>query len=294
MRPTINPVLEREIQVRMRSWRAVVGLMLYLLLVGLVAYVAYEAERSFNSDPFGSISATETAGIGRSIFEWTLLLLLILIHFSLPAIVSGAIAGERERQTLVPLQVTLLSPGSIVAGKLGASVAFVSLLVVATLPVLAIGFLIGGVAMGDVMRAVLAVLSTTLVLGAVSICCSAVARRVQVATVAAYGIVLVMTLGSFAAYGAAEVINEQWGFYTGDPPEELLYLAPVVAVSDLLDDTRARRSPFEALASLTNREEDPSPYWPYWLRSGVVLGAVTVAALWWTTRRITTPAEVER
>jgi len=295
-----NPVLARELRVRVRSWRAVGALLLYLLLVGLVAWVAYESQRSNTVNRFdgGTVTATETAGIGQSVFEWTILLLLLLVHFSVPGVVSGAIAGERERQTLVPLQVTLLRPISIVLGKISAAVAFILLLIVATMPILAIGYLIGGVSKADVVRALAGVIGTTLVLACVSAWCSAVTRRVQVATVMAYGVMILMTLGSFALYGAAAVLDERDNrFDRTDPPAALLYAAPVVAVADLIADEPDGNinSPFEGLAATSERDGDILDTGiPYWLESTLVLAGISILAVWRASRHVTTPAETER
>lgn len=295
-----NPVLARELRVRVRSWRAIVALLLYLLLVALVAWVAYESQRSTNVGPFiDSVSATETAGIGRSVFEWTLLLVLLLVHFSVPGVVSGAIAGERERQTLVPLQVTMLRPLSIVLGKIAAAVAFILLLIVATMPILAIGYLIGGVSVADILRAVAGVVGTTLVLACVSAWCSAVARRVQVATVLAYGAMILMTVGSFALYVAVGVLDDRDNANDPtDPPAGLLYAAPVVAVADLLagpDDDFDDGLPFEALAATSERNGDVRDVGiPYWLESTLVLAGISTVAVWRASRLVTTPAETER
>ncbi len=301
MRLALNPVLERELRVRTRSWRTIIAFLFYLLLVGVVAWIAYESQRTTHFDPFSGITATETARVGRTIFDWTLMLLLLLVHFTVPGVVSGAIAGERERQTLVPLQVTLLRPRAIVSGKIGAAVAFIVLLVMATMPALAIGYLMGGVGAGEILRGIIAVLATTLVLACVAACCSAVARRVQTATVMAYALTLVMTIGSFAAYGAAAIVDDRRGNDPTDPPVALLYGAPIVGVSDFLVGTGdgSIDSPFDAIANIT----DPDRWWqdqpaednvPYWLESSIFLGIVSAGALAWASRRITTPGETER
>ena len=104
-------------------------------------------------DPFSARRRRrEFAAVGRSIFEWLVFFMLLLVLFLVPGLTSGAIAGERERQTLVPLQVTLLRPWQIVVGKLGASFAFLALLVVATAPLLVVAYLIGGVTIADGAR----------------------------------------------------------------------------------------------------------------------------------------------
>src|SRR5205085_6000411 len=102
---------------------------------------------------FGVSQAQAASSAGRSIYHWLLFVMLALICFIVPGLTAGAIAGERERQTLIPLQITLLSPRSIVFGKLLASLAFVVLLVVAALPFLSVSFLLGGVAASEVVKA---------------------------------------------------------------------------------------------------------------------------------------------
>lgn len=292
MRMPANPIVTRELSVRVRGWGSTIVMMVFLVLVGAVAIIAYEAERSTSTGPFDPVTATESAQIGRTIFDWTLLLVLVLIHFVVPALAAGAIAGERERRTLTSLQLTLLRPRSIVLGKLVSSIAYVVLLAVATIPVLAIGYLIGGVDVGDLARAALAIVGTAFVLGSVAILCSAVATRVQVATVAAYAIVVVMTLGSLAAYSAVAILDDRDGDDPVDPPAALLYAAPIATVADLLVDADGTDDgPLGALASLT--ESDDGENGNFWPVSTVVLGIVSVISLALATRRVTTPARGE-
>lgn len=125
------------------------------------------------------------ASIGQPMFQWVLFFVLILVCFIVPGLTAGAVAGERERQTLVPLQVTLLSPSSILVGKMAASLAFTSLLLVATLPLFSVAYVVGGVSFSQVLRGMAMALAVALTLGCLSIACSALLRRVQGATVAA-------------------------------------------------------------------------------------------------------------
>lgn len=246
-RAPLNPVFARELRVRLRGWRAWLLLTLYLLLLGAICFLVYEAESGGVGDsgvagfergfgPFGPPSPTEFATVGRSIFEWLVFFMLVLVLFLVPGLTSGAIAGERERQTLVPLQVTLLRPWQIVVGKLGASFAFLALLVVATAPLLSIAYLIGGVTPGSVLRGLGIVLFTGLTLTCLTLLCSAVFRRVQAATVAGYGVVLFLTLGTFLVWQAAGIVDESRGNDPKNPPSYLLAANPLFAAADLLGD----------------------------------------------------------
>lgn len=297
MRPLSNPIVSRELGSRMRNWPATLVLFGFLAVVTAVAIVAYEAKRSSSTDAFDAVTAVEGAQVGRTLFDWTLFLVLLLIHFVVPAVAGAAIAGERERRTLAPLQLTLVRPRSIVLGKLVSSLAYVMLLAVAAAPILAIGYLVGGVDLGDLLRAAVAVVFTALVLGAVSILCSAFSTRVQVATVAAYAMVVLMTLGSLAAYSAVAIIDDRQGDDPVDPPAALLVAAPLATVADFLAaDSSGDSGPFDALASLTESEDASGrtvrgEFWPW---SAGTLLVVSVVVLGVATRRVRAPGARDR
>jgi hypothetical protein len=187
--------------------------------------------------------------------------MLLLVLFLVPGFTSGAIAGERERQTLVPMQVTLLRPWQILLGKLGASFAFLALLVVATTPLLGIAYLIGGLTIRTVLEGIAVVLFTGVVLACVTLFCSTVLRRVQTATVAAYGFVLVLLLGTFLAWVAAGIVDNSRGNDTTNPPAFLLALNPLFLAADVFgDDTRSFSggdSPFEPMESALSESSGP-------------------------------------
>ena len=250
----MNPVLARELRIRLRGRRSWIILTIYLLLLAAILFLAYtaEADRGQN-DPFSGVSPTQFASVVRSIFEFMLLFMILLVLFLVPGFTSGAVAGERERQTLVPLQVTLMRPWQIVVGKLVASFAFLALLVVAAAPFLGVSYLIGGVTAGAVLRGVGVVLFIGLVIAALTVCCSAVFRRVQIATVIAYALVLFLVVGTLIIYGAATVVDNSRGTDEANAPRWILAPNPLFLASDLLADEDANgdiTSPFRGMAEL--------------------------------------------
>ncbi|MCY4423960.1 MAG: ABC transporter permease [Acidimicrobiaceae bacterium] len=231
----VNPVLARELAERMRGLRATVMLSAYLGVLGLVVVLVYRNE-SVTGRGFDGSPVTELATAGEGIFEWTLLFAMLLVLFLVPGFTAGAVAGERERQTLVPLQVSLLRPSSIVLGKIGASVAFTLLLVLATLPLLTVAYLIGGVTLGDILQGTGMVMFTAVTVAALSVACSTFMRRVQTATVLSYGVVLLLCGATFAAYFVVEQIDSDGGFEPADPPRLILAPNPIVALADATAD----------------------------------------------------------
>jgi len=325
----VNPVLEREMRERMRGSRAAVVLTLYLgVLVAIFAIVV----RSYTDDRFGTrgaVTPTDVARIGRSSFEWVLFFMLLLVFFLVPGLTSAAVAGERERQTLVPMQITLLRPWSIVVGKVSASLSFLVLLIVATAPLFALSYLIGGVSLAQVLKGLVGVLVTGLVLACVTVACSAAVRRTQSATVLAYGMTLLLSVGTLVAYGGVSVVAALDN-PSNRAPGAMLYLNPVMLTSSLVateQDNQPHQlgeyqssshtsSPFEATREImrpravgpfiTPRQSSATTASPPsdTVRSGgfdafsglslLALGALALLCVWRASRRLRTPAAMER
>ena len=228
----LNPVLARELTERMRGPRAMVMLSGYLVVLGLVLVLVYRSKVDAANSRFGGSPVVELATAGQGIFEWTLLFTMLLVLFLVPGFTAGSVVGERERQTLMPMQVSLLRPRSIVLGKLGASVVFTLLLVLATLPLLTVAYLIGGVTFPELVKGLAMVMFTAVGIGAISLACSTFMRRVQTATVLSYGLVLLLCGGTLAAFGVANELGQSPGAGPYDPPLILLAPNPVVALAD--------------------------------------------------------------
>ena len=245
--PPLNPVLARELKQRMRgrlTWLVVTG---YLAILALILRFVYLGASQSSGSDFGNPLAS--ASVGRSIFHWLLFFMLMLVCFIVPGLTASAISGERERQTLVSLQVTLLRPRSIVLGKLLSSLAFTSFLVLASLPLLSVPFLVGGVSATEVLKGVVMILLTAVVLACLAVASSALLRRTQAATVIAYGLTAALTVGTFIVYGGPRAMA---GPIDKASPA-ILALIPVVATADVVQgrsESSSFDSPFTALADL--------------------------------------------
>lgn len=255
MKLTVNPVLSRELRQRMRGPRSSIVLTLFLLLLSAAVWLLYEGASQV-ADGSDGPDVEQIAALGRGVFQTLLFVILMLVCFIVPGQTAAAIAGERERQTLVPLQVTMLRSRSILFGKLLASLAFVGLLIVASVPLVGVAFMLGGVEPFEVLRATAMLLVVATALAAIALLCSTVARRTQGATVLAYAVVLAMTVGSFIAFGAQATLSR------GDDVEHqaVLQLNPFMAVASVLD-SRADRfsgsslSPFSPMQQLIRQRD---------------------------------------
>jgi ABC-type transport system involved in multi-copper enzyme maturation permease subunit len=100
------------------------------------------------------------ARIGQSLFSILSGLAFAVALFSGVAFTSDCISSERREGTLGLLFLTDLRTSDIIAGKLAASSLGALYGIIATLPVLAIPLLLGGVTLGEYLRTVLTLLNT--------------------------------------------------------------------------------------------------------------------------------------
>lgn len=199
----MNPVARRELQERFRTLRSPVLLSLWVMAAGILTFLAYitarsaaESRLSGSGLALGSVFASSS--MGRFIFQLVLIGLMVAIVFVVPGQAAVSIVGERERQTLPLLQASQLSAWKIVVGKLLSSLAFVLLLLIATMPLLVIPVLLGGVSIGDVLAGIGMVMAAAVMLGAVSIWVSARAKSVQGAVLGSYVWTVGLVLGTLA------------------------------------------------------------------------------------------------
>jgi ABC-type transport system involved in multi-copper enzyme maturation permease subunit len=189
---TRNPVVLKELRGRMRGPRAFVVLTTYLLLMsGFVTllYVVYVASTNdVYSNPGGQL-------IGKFVFGAVVGIELLLVCFIAPAFTAGAISGEREHQTYDLLRTTLLTASQLVFGKLASALSYILLLLIAALPLQSLAFLLGGVALEEVIIATVLLVATAFLFGTSGVFFSSFMRRTLASTVLTYAFALMATLG---------------------------------------------------------------------------------------------------
>ena len=238
----------KELRGRVRGRRAFVVLTFYLLFLGLFAW-AWElvAERTYvqNAALQGGSAAFASSLVGQEVFGALVLVETLLVVFLAPAFTSGAISLEREKQTLEMLTATPISSLAIVVGKLLSALAYVFLLIAASIPLTAIVFVFGGVGPDDVLRAYAVLVVTALGLGSMGLFISALMQRTQGATVVTFFTVLFLTLGTM--FGVlfwntmAGVSSTGFGVTAGGvgpikgrAPEQFLWFNPFAAQYDVI------------------------------------------------------------
>jgi ABC-type transport system involved in multi-copper enzyme maturation permease subunit len=186
----LNPILVKELRGRMRGARAFVLMTIYLLILSGVTLLLYSGMAS-------TVGSNLDAGreIGKALFLVIGAVALVEVCIITPALTSGSIAGEKERQTYDLLLASLLSPWQIVWGKLASALAFALLLILAVVPVMSLAFLFGGVSATEVLIALVGLLATAIFYASIGLFWSSVTRSSLGATSFALGSIIMMLLG---------------------------------------------------------------------------------------------------
>ncbi|MBN1147338.1 MAG: hypothetical protein JXA78_08780 [Anaerolineales bacterium] len=187
-----NPVIIKEIRTRMRGSRSFVLLTGHLLILGILVGILYML---LMGSITGSGSLDERRAFSKAIFGLLIGMEMIMVCFIAPALTSGAISTERERQTYDLLRVTLLSPGSLIAGKYASGLVFLFLLLFTSIPLQSPAFILGGLLPEEILIATLVLMVTAIAFCAVGIFTSSLFSRTLVSTVLSYAFAIFLVFG---------------------------------------------------------------------------------------------------
>ena len=262
----LNPLLTKELRGRMRGWRAIGMLTIYLFLLGGQTWLVY-ALIAFNSSPADIVGAQ----FGKYLLGVVVIFQLFFVSLLAPAFTAGIITGEREKQTYDLLMTTLLRPRTIVLGKMGAALAWLLLLVLAVVPLSSLAFLLGGVAPEELILSLVVILATAFFYGAIGLFWSSVLRSTIAAVVLALVTIARLVVVAPAVYymgvTALTLTNN------GAPPA-WLQNTPVLYANELLLSTHPLYALGASEAYLLNNQ-------PIFLATTTLNGAdVTVPQPW--------------
>ncbi len=184
-----NPILTKELRTRMRGAKAFWILLLYLGLLSVILGGTYLSW--LVSQEQQGANATQSYDMGRMFYGVIFAVQAALVGLITPALTSGALSIEREQRTFEALSVSPLPRRSIIVGKLASAVGFVGLLLLSSLPLVALCFLLGGVSPQEVCAAYVLLMASAFLYGATGIAFSSFAKNTTSATVLTYGTILV-------------------------------------------------------------------------------------------------------
>ncbi|QDT00074.1 ABC transporter permease [Adhaeretor mobilis] len=190
-----NPVLQRELVSNLRMARSFLLLAAYVGLLGLLVYAAWPGEQTLD------LARPDKAKKLVNLFFFGQYLLVSLMT---PSFAAGAITGEKERESFEMLMASPLKPGAIVFGKLAASLTHLAILMVCSLPIVMLCLPLGGVSLYEVFAAYIAMISSVVLFGMISLWCSSFFARTSAALVVSYLILLPLVMVGVLIWQAFE------------------------------------------------------------------------------------------
>jgi len=192
------PILLKQLRTEFRRSRFFVSHFASLGLLGawMIVVVAVAAQDR----------NVEASQVGQQLFNQFVALQTVVILLMFPVFSSTAFTEEKANQSLDLLLITTLRPSEIVWGKFLASTIYCLMYVLATVPLLAVSFLFGGVRVEDVLVAYLALIGLTLLVSMFSLCWSSISSSNVRSTLHVY--VDLSILGVLAWLWVVEPVRE--------------------------------------------------------------------------------------
>lgn len=205
MRLKLNPIVKKDLQVTARSMRMSWGLFAYeavLALAFLLALLIIQEEASY--------------GYGSNIYSYMIVLFPVLaitqvciVALIVPIITASSISGEKERQTFDIMLTTCMSPFSIVLGKMVSAMIRILFFVAASMPVMSLAFVIGGLSWSTLFYFLLTIVLLSLFSGSVGVFCSAFCKRSITAVILSFVVYFAVFALPFLPPLFAAILN--WG-----------------------------------------------------------------------------------
>ena len=230
----VNPVLRNESKISVRSIKFTLMIFAYISVLSVAVMIYYS---SVNEAVFSNGLYLESSKLFYVVMA---LGQAILLLFIVPALSSTAICSEREKQTLDILLSSKLTPFQIIIGKVSASSLRVIILIISTMPLYAIGALIGVVKISNILSLIVFFIVNTIFVSSIGVFVSTYIKTSKVSTALSYALVLFIYIGIIVITWAILMITVYKMSMSGNTlttvpkASPIVYLSPVVGFVSLL------------------------------------------------------------
>ena len=193
-----NPFFLKRVRSHLRGSRFYLLMFGYILLMCVVVGILYTV--NVQNRPGWGYSAM--ASWGRSVFIGAMVTQALFVALIGSLLTATCIVSEREKQTFDLLRMTTASPAMLVAGEVLAAMGLLSLLLLASLPIIGLIFLIGGVSPSEFLLVYTALLLTAALLSTFGVLISALQEKANRALGNAIGGLILFGFVFSALYGS--------------------------------------------------------------------------------------------
>ncbi len=294
----LNPIVKKDVKVQARSMKICWGVFAYELILALVFFLAMsiiQGESRYSSSNIYSAMVW--------LYPVLAVTQLIILGLVVPVRTASAISGEKERQTFDIMMTTSMSPFSVIMGKVMTAIVQGMFFVVASMPVMALSFIIGGMSWVYLFLFLGIAFLVSLFAASIGILCSSLCKKSISAVIMSYVFYLIFFLGTIVPPTVLGVVTANLKYTLGSVPQFLdnygtniylfLLLNPTLYLVEFFGRVMAGRSLVNSMvSSLGWGTQSKGPialittgYW--WLILATVLFVgVSFLFLWIASRRI--------
>lgn len=293
----LNPIVKKDIKVQSRSMKISWGVFAYELILALVFFLAMLIIQNENMYSTNNI---------YSALVWLYPVLAItqfvILGVVTPVRTASSISGEKERQTFDIMMTTSMSPFSVIIGKVMTAMVQSVFYVIASMPVMALCFVIGGMSWSYLFWFLAVSLLISFFSASIGILCSSLCRKSISAVIMSYGFYLLFFVAT-ALPGILYTVTPRYRYYqygmtaasSPDPLENLflfLLVNPAVYLMEFFSRIMAGESVVNGLSdNIGVRQQKGLIHYvasgnTWIILSTVLFLAVSFLFLWLAARRI--------
>lgn len=292
----LNPIVKKDVKVQARSMKICWGIFAYELILALVFFLAMSIIQGESRYSSGNI---------YSAMVWLYPVLavtqLIILGLVVPVRTASAISGEKERQTFDIMMTTCMSPFSVIMGKVMTAIVQGMFFVVASMPVMALPFIIGGMSWAYLFWFLGIALLVSLFSASIGILCSSLCKKSIGAVIMSYVFYLIFFLGTAVPLIIFGIVVANLNYTLGSVPQFVesyganfflfMLLNPAIYLVEFFARIMTGRSLVDNMASsMGTQNKGPivwatSGYWWLILATALFVG-ISFLFLWIASRRI--------
>ena len=292
----LNPIIKRDVRVQSRSMKICWGVFAYELILALVFFLAMliiQEESQYSNDNIYSSLVW--------LYPVLAVTQLIILGVVVPVRTASAISGEKERQTFDIMMTTSMTPFSVIMGKVMTAIVQSMFFVIASMPIMALSFVIGGMSWSYLFWFLAIALLVSIFAASIGILCSSICRKSISAVIMSYGFYLVFFLGTILPYIIYQIIdnNRARAYYStysavtsyssgfGDNTCLFLLLNPALYLTEFFAQIMAGESVVNMMMSSMKGLTGVMAVGHRWMICSTILFlAVSFLFLWLAARRI--------
>lgn len=192
----LNPIVKKDIRVSSRSHKLSSGVLGYELILTFILFGMFKYlldDTSYNI----LYSRSNVYSELMAIFPALAITQVCVVSLITPITTASLVSGERERQTFDIMLTTAMTPFSIVFGKVTSAVFRIMLYVIASIPIMSLAFVVGGMSWWILLWYLLTITIFTYFAGSIGILCSCFSRKSMSAEMISFAIYALFGIGTF-------------------------------------------------------------------------------------------------